>query len=178
MCEGYPVNCRHADVMFLGISAGRRGALVTKVPLTKDASGRLFQRCLGRLGFSMSGETSVKPDLRNCYVSNFVKGRCLDDRGNNRLPTEEEFLFWTPSVIAEIRRVKPKVVICLSILVFNKVLDLAKREGLEPQFAYAKHPSFYARHGGLAKDGAGAAAFEFMVREYRKIIQASGVETS
>src|SRR5712692_7170182 len=49
-CEGY--GSSPAKFMFVGISAGRLGARITKVPFTKDASGRIFQRCLGRLGLS------------------------------------------------------------------------------------------------------------------------------
>jgi len=40
-CEGY--GTIPADFMFVGISAGRLGALKTKTPFTKSASGRIMQ---------------------------------------------------------------------------------------------------------------------------------------
>jgi hypothetical protein len=91
--------------MFVGISAGRLGALVSKVPFTKDASGRIFQRCLNRLGLSESDEFSLKPQLRDCYVTNLVKSRVLTSKGLNRLPTVREMLDWLPCFIIDDRAI-------------------------------------------------------------------------
>jgi uracil-DNA glycosylase len=102
-CEGY--GCIPADFMFVGISAGRLGALVSKVPFTKDASGRIFQRCLNRLGLSESDEFSLKPQLRDCYVTNLVKSRVLTSKGLNRLPTVREMLDWLPCFIIDDRAI-------------------------------------------------------------------------
>ena len=159
-CEGY--GCIPADFMFVGISAGRLGALQTKVPFTKDASGRLLQRCLYQLSLSETGdEFSLQPVLVNCYITNFVKGRCLTDEGLNRLPTLKEFLFWAPTFANEVERVKPKQILCLSSQVFNLVRfrypSLAKQ---------LKHPRWYQSHGALSNH----QAFAKMVEDYGKVI--------
>lgn len=116
-CDGY--GCLPADFMFVGISAGRLGALLTKVPFTKDASGRIFQRCLNRLELSRSDEFSLKPVLINCYITNLVKSRVLTKKGLNRLPTQRELLDWFPYFVEEVAKVKPKKILCLGDLVFN-----------------------------------------------------------
>lgn len=110
-CQGY--GAVPADYMFVGISAGRLGALVTRVPFTKDASGRIFQRCLGRLHLSTSDEFSLKPNLVNCYVTNLVKARVLTKSGLNRLPTPKEVETWLPTFRAEVESLKPKLILAL-----------------------------------------------------------------
>src|SRR3990167_6074622 len=99
-CYGYGE--MPAKYMFIGLSAGKLGALITKVPFTKDGSGRLFQRMLNELGFSKSDEKSIKPELKNVFVSNLAKGRYIDEDGNNRLPTNDEIYDWYPYLESEI----------------------------------------------------------------------------
>lgn len=154
-CDGYgPIP---ADNMFVGISAGRLGALQTKVPFTKDASGRLLQRCLGELGLSQSDEFSMRPELWNCYITNLVKGRCLTPEGLNRLPTLQEVLFWLPTFIKEVERVRPKVILCLSKGVYQTV------RFRYPRLARPlKHPRWYQSHGALSNQ----KAFKLMVMDY------------
>ena len=158
-CDGYGII--PADNMFVGISAGRLGALQTKVPFTKDASGRLLQRCLRELGLSNSDELSLKPDLWNCYITNLVKGRCLTDEGLNRLPTMKEVLFWLPHFVSEVEKVKPKVILCLSQSVYQTV------RFRYPRIARPlKHPRWYQAHGALSNQ----KAFRTMVFDYAQEI--------
>ena len=157
-CDGY--GCVPADFMFVGISAGRLGALVTKVPFTKDASGRIFQRCLNRLELSRSDEFSLKPELINCYVTNLVKSRVLTTKGLNRLPTMREMLFWRATLLEEISKVQPKKVFALGSLVYNFL-----RRNTEVMPAFLKHPRWYQAHGALNPD---SKAFAQMVIEYGK----------
>ena len=149
-CEGY--GSIPADFMFVGISAGRLGALQTKVPFTKDASGRLLQRCLRELGLSKSDEFSLRPELLNCYITNLVKGRCLTDEGLNRLPTLNEVLYWLPSFVKEVETVHPKKILCLSQLVFQTVRF--RYPSIPPIARPLKHPRWYQSHGALSNEKA------------------------
>jgi len=162
-CEGY--GCSPAKYMFIGISAGRRGALLSKVPLTKDASGRLFQRCLGRLGLSSSDEFSIKPELNDTYITNLVKGRCLTENGLNRLPTDDEVAYWAPLLIDEIKKIQPKVLGLLGDFVQKKSVvipwPLIRDKHIGLGLFY--HPRWYASRGALK---IGSPAFEQMVTEY------------
>jgi len=162
-CEGY--GRTPADFMFVGISAGRLGALKTRVPFTRDASGRIFQRCLNRLGLSRSDEFSIKPDLVNCYVTNLVKARVLTQKGLNRLPTVKEIVYWLPTLREEVSQVKPKRIIALGKL----VLRWLRREYPSSLVNYVPHPRWYQAHGALAQ---GSRSFEQMVRDYKVALEA------
>lgn len=153
-----------SEFMFVGISAGRLGALKTCVPFTRGPSGRVFQRMLGRLGLSGSSEFSHHPKLRNCYVTNFVKGIILTASGLNRPPTREEMNYWYPTLWDEFDRVKPRVVIALGSLVGEYLGEMASFESF---LRVAKHPRYYHSHGALSS---GHPMFERMVTDFREIL--------
>lgn len=156
MCRGY--GSIPARVTFVGISAGRLGALKTSVPFTKDASGRIFQRCLNRLGLSESDEFSTAPVLKDCYITNLVKGQCLTNDGLNRLPEDGEIAFWWPHFQTEVERVQPKGILCLGSLVFQTI-----KPTYPVQARKLKHPRWYQAHCALSKD---SAWFNSMVFDY------------
>jgi uracil-DNA glycosylase family 4 len=157
-CEGW--GQKPATYMFVGISAGRLGALLTKVPFTKDASGRLFQRCLHLLGLNgSSDELCETPPLRNCYVTNLVKGRCLGRDGLNRLPTEEEVAYWWPHFQWELKLVQPYKLLSLGTFVKEHL----QQRGVDS--IYLRHPRWYQAHGGLNPL---KPAFTEMLLDYRK----------
>lgn len=164
MCYGW--GAIPAKFMFVGISAGRLGALITSVPFTKDASGRLLQRCLFQLGLSESGEHSTAPEYVDCYVTNFVKGQCLTDEGLNRPPTEAEFRFWWPTLANEIKRVQPKMIIALGKVVYDWLVGYLFQETDKVVVKVVKHPRWYQSHGALSN----SQSFRNMLDDYRKIL--------
>ncbi len=172
-CEGY--GSKPARVMFVGISAGQRGALISKVPLTRDNSGRLFQRCLKDLGLSESDERSERPVLKDCYVTNLVKGACLYKDGRNRPPTNEELVYWYPRFLEEYDQVKPRRLVALGHLVEEEIWngwphrDIDGLTELRAILHFVKHPRWYVMHGALAP--APNKSFLDMVREYGLAIQ-------
>jgi len=168
-CDGY--GCLPADFMFVGISAGRLGALKTRVPFTQDASGRIFQRCLSRLGLSRSDEFSIKPELVNCYVTNLVKARILTKQGLNRLPTVKEILFWIPTLRDEVSQVRPKRIIALGKLVSRCLWKQYPRSLVR----HVPHPRWYQAHGALAQ---GSRSFEQMVQDYKAVLEDSSLSDS
>jgi len=160
-CQGY--GQIHCKFMFVGISAGKLGALKTNIPFTKDSSGRLLQRVLKELGLSKSDEKSLKPELNNCWITNLVKGRILDDKGNNRLPNKEEIEWWKQYFVDEYNYVKPFRVIALGKLVYGELLD-----DVVTNMKLVNHPRWYASHGAInsKKD-----AWKQMLSDYKKVIQ-------
>lgn len=158
-CDGY--GSIPARFMFIGLSAGKLGALITKVPFTKDGSGRLLQRTLGVLGFSKSNEFSIKPELNDVYITNLAKGRYLDKKGNNRLPTNDEIYDWYPYLEAEISMVKPYAIIALGKLVYDTLNDAY------PNVIQAKHPRWYYSHGAVKATSVWSQA---MIREYGDLL--------
>lgn len=166
-CEGY--GSKPAQYMFVGISAGRLGAIKTRVPFTKDTSGRLLQRCLGKLGLSKSDEYSIEPNLTNTYITNFVKGVCLTDQRLNRIPTEKTFEFWWPTLKEEIEEVKPKIILALGKIVFEHLKIHPFTSSAATEIKYVKHPRWYASHGALANE----TKFNQMVEDYSKALKLS-----
>lgn len=173
-CKGY--GCVPAKYMFVGISAGKLGALRTEVPFTKDMSGRLFQRALYRLGLSKTAdEKTLKPELVDCYITNLVKGRILDDEGNNRLPMATEIAYWIPKINHEILEVKPWQIIALGNLVYNALIEYHNRGALVKfggEIVKAIHPRGYGSRGAISLTSEkGKASFEKMIADYRALLK-------
>ena len=152
--------------MFVGISAGKLGVLKTSVPFTKDSSGRLLQRCLGKLGWSESDEFSERPVLKDCWITNIVKGRILDEKGNNRLPTLKEIEYWWPTFDREIQTVNPERILALGDVVWNTLHRKLRFEYLN-RTVQAKHPRWYASHGAIKDD---SPAFKSMLTDYATLL--------
>lgn len=157
-CDGFgPVP---ASVMIIGISAGQRGALITRVPFTKDASGRLLQKTLFWLGLSKTAnDKTTEPELVECYITNMVKSRVLTKEGKNRLPNLKEIEYWWPHLKTEIKDVRPKRILALG----QQVHELLQRKGIEHRTV--KHPRWYQSHGGLSYTN--GDTFNLMLADYR-----------
>jgi len=69
-----------ALVLFVAEAPGRRGAAITGVPLTRDESGRRFDRFLALAGI----------DRDKTFVTNAVLCNPVDALGRNRAPTPRE----------------------------------------------------------------------------------------
>lgn len=164
-CQGYgQIQCKF---MFVGISAGKLGALKTNVPFTKDSSGRLLQRVLGELGFSKSDEFSLQPKLNDCWITNLVKGKILDESGNNRLPNYKEISYWWQDFVSEVEKVSPNYIIALGDLVF-KTINTTTSFHLTHNLKKMKHPRWYASHGAINKN---KSAWKEMLSDYKKVLQ-------
>jgi uracil-DNA glycosylase family 4 len=163
-CDGFGVkNCRF---MFVGISAGKLGALKTSVPFTKDGSGRMLQRTLKELGLSKSDEFSLKPELVDCWITNLVKGRILDDKGNNRLPNQIEINYWWNDFVTEFETVNPKTIVAVGKLVYDMIRNNMSYH-LQKDVRMVMHPRWYFSHGGIK---IGSKASQQMIDDYRKVL--------
>ena len=160
-CEGFGV--LNAKYMIVGISAGKLGALKTNVPFTKDGSGRLMQRTLNALGLAETDEFSLKPVLKDVWLTNFVKGRILDEKGNNRLPNSEELDYWSADFRDEYHRVQPKNLIAVGSLVRDWLTWIGFVD-----IKMVKHPRWYFSHGGIKQ---GSKASNQMIQDYKEVLQ-------
>jgi DNA polymerase len=111
--------------MFIGLAPGRRGADITGVPFTRDASGLVFQRSMIKAGFSLENDATVEnPRLQNGYVTNLIKCNPQDLRGNNREPNRDEIENCRSYLLSEIKCVNPSVIVTLGRTVTKEMIDI------------------------------------------------------
>lgn len=145
-----------ALIMFIGLAPGRRGADITGIPFTRDASGIIFQRAMIRAGFSFESDPkSEKPRLNDAYVTNLVKCNPRDEKGNNRDPNREEIENCRDFLLEEIKTVNPRVIVLLGKTVTREVLGVESKTfaGLHNQpiqlgdktYLPFYHPSYVGR---------------------------------
>ncbi|HEY8171751.1 MAG TPA: uracil-DNA glycosylase family protein [Dehalococcoidia bacterium] len=113
-----------ASVLFVAEAVGRRGGAVTGVPLTRDESGKRFERFLRVAGIERT----------SCFVTNAVLCNPIDDAGRNRPPTP-----------AEVARCRPFLERTLDIVRAPVVVALG-RVALESLRAVAPHGASLAEH--------------------------------
>jgi DNA polymerase len=128
----------------VGEAPGRFGADRTGVPFSGDRSGRFLRELIAELGLDAERET---------YITNVVKCNPRDERGCNRRPTTAEVDACRPHLEAELRLVRPRVVVplgslaCLA-LVGRQLREVrgepVQREGLLLFPLY--HPSYAASY--------------------------------
>lgn len=164
-CEGFGVIS--PKFMFVGISAGKLGALKTSVPFTKDGSGRMLQRTLKALGLSKSDEFSLKPELVDCWITNLVKGRILDDKGNNRLPNQAEINYWWKDFVTEFETVNPQTIIAVGKLVYDMIRNNMSYH-IQKDVRMVMHPRWYFSHGGIKN---GSKASIQMIKDYAEVLR-------
>lgn len=115
---------RNAEIMFVGLAPGRNGADITGVPFTRDSSGILFQESLIKAGFSSeTNSKTVKPNLKNVFVTNIVKCNPKDKNGNNRTPFKEEIRRCSGHFEMEKKLIRPNIIISLGKIATEYILD-------------------------------------------------------
>lgn len=137
---------RHAEVMFIGEQPGNEEDL-TGHPFVGPA-GRLFNDALEEAGI----------DRRKTYVTNVVKHFKWEPRGKRRIhkkPNAREISACRPWLEAEIKLVKPNVIVCLGATAAQALLGakfkVSKQRGqfiestLAPYIMATVHPSSILR---------------------------------
>lgn len=113
--------------MFVGICPGEEEA-IRGVPFI-GASGTYLREVLSEVGFLES----------DCYFSNIVQCRLVDEKGKNRLPTIKEMKFCGSLIQQEIIEKNPSIIIILGDLPIKYFLN-------KP--AATKHRGMLFKHGG------------------------------
>lgn len=126
-----------ARVLIVGLAPGAHGSNRTGRQFTGDASGSFLYPALYRAGFANQPESTNRDDgltLHDLYIT--ALGRCAPP-GNK--PTLEELNNCQPYLEREIGILKPKVIVVLGRIAFERILRI---------FAI-RDPSFKFFHGAV-----------------------------
>lgn len=105
-----------APVMFIAEAPGRRGGEVTGVPLSRDQSGRRFERLLSLAGLERAG----------VFITNAVLCNPRSPAGGNRPPSAVELAHCSSWLATQIALVDPRVVVTLGATALGALSRLEK----------------------------------------------------
>ena len=111
-----------ASVLVVGLAPGAHGSNRTGRNFTGDASGGFLYPALHRAGFANQALAESRSDgliLKDMYIT--ASGRCAPP-GNK--PSPEELNNCQPYLEREIEILKPKVVVCLGRIAFERILKI------------------------------------------------------
>lgn len=129
----------NAQVLVVGLAPGAHGSNRTGRQFTGDASGNFLFPALYQAGFASQAEAESRSDglyLKNMYIT--ASGRCVPP---DNKPTLEELNNCQPYLEMELKIIKPKVIVCLGRIAFERILKI-----------YAiKNSSYKFSHGATYK---------------------------
>ena len=124
-----------ARVLAVGLAPGAHGSNRTGRQFTGDASGGFLFPALHRAGFANQASAESRSDgllLKDMYIT--ASGRCAPP---DNKPSPEELDRCQPYLEREIEILKPKVIVCLGRIAFERVLRIYS----------ARHPEWKFGHG-------------------------------
>lgn len=111
-----------ARVLVVGLAPGAHGSNRTGRNFTGDASGGFLYPALHRAGFANQALAESRGDgliLKDLYITS--SGRCAPP---DNKPSPEELNTCQPFLEREIGILKPKVIVCLGRIAFERVLKI------------------------------------------------------
>ena len=111
-----------ARVLVVGLAPGAHGSNRTGRQFTGDASGNFLYPALYRAGFANQPDSTGRDDgltLRDMFIT--ASGRCAPP-GNK--PTSDELDNCQPYLEREIELIKPRVIVCLGRVAFERILRI------------------------------------------------------
>ena len=111
-----------ARVLVVGLAPGAHGSNRTGRQFTGDASGSFLFPALYRAGFASQPNATSRDDgltLRDMYIT--ASGRCAPP---DNKPATEELNNCQPYLEREIELLKPKVIVCLGRIAFERLLRI------------------------------------------------------
>jgi uracil-DNA glycosylase family 4 len=133
-----------ARVLVVGLAPGAHGSNRTGRNFTGDASGGFLYPALYKAGFANQPTAESRSDgliLKDVYIT--ASGRCAPP--DNR-PSPEELNNCQPYLEREIEILKPKVIVCLGRIAFERILRIYSTRSSVMKFG----------HGALYKLDSGA----------------------
>ncbi|HXD09424.1 MAG TPA: uracil-DNA glycosylase [Anaerolineales bacterium] len=124
-----------ARVLVVGLAPGAHGSNRTGRNFTGDASGGFLYPALYRAGFANQALAESRGDgliLKDLYITS--SGRCAPP---DNKPSPEELNNCQPYLEREINILKPKVIVCLGRIAFERVLRIYS----------ARNPAWKFGHG-------------------------------
>jgi uracil-DNA glycosylase family 4 len=125
---------RRASVLVVGLAPGAHGSNRTGRPFTGDASGGFLYPALYRAGFANQPEALRRNDglkLKGIYIT--AVGRCAPPANK---PSPEELQNCQPYLEQEIVWFKPKVIVCLGRIAFDRLLRMFSIRASGMEFAH------------------------------------------
>ena len=125
----------NARVLIVGLAPGAHGSNRTGRAFTGDASGGFLYPALYRAGFADQPTAVSRSDgltLKDLYIA--AAARCVPP---DNKPTLEELNNCQPYLEREIQILKPKVIVCLGRIAFERILRMC----------CVRNPSFKFAHG-------------------------------
>lgn len=123
-----------ARVLVVGLAPGAHGSNRTGRPFTGDASGGFLYPALHRAGFASQPDSLTREDglkLKDIYIT--AVGRCAPPANK---PTPEELQNCQPYLEREIEWIKPKVIVCLGRIAFERILRMLSLRDQHLEFAH------------------------------------------
>jgi uracil-DNA glycosylase family 4 len=124
-----------ARVLVVGLAPGAHGSNRTGRAFTGDASGGFLYPALHRAGFANQSNAERKGDglrLKDLYIA--AVARCAPPANK---PTPEELDNCQPYLLRELEILKPKVIVCLGRIAFERVLRILSIRDPALKFAHA-----------------------------------------
>jgi uracil-DNA glycosylase family 4 len=127
----------HARVLVVGLAPGAHGSNRTGRNFTGDASGGFLYPALHRAGFANQALAESRSDgltLKDLYITS--SGRCAPP---DNKPSPAELNTCQPYLEREIQILKPKVIVCLGRIAFERILKIY----------FARNAAWKFGHGAL-----------------------------
>jgi len=135
-----------ARVLVVGLAPGAHGSNRTGRQFTGDASGGFLFPALHRAGFANQARAESRSDgliLKDMYIT--ASGRCAPP---DNKPSPEELNNCQPFLEREIQIIKPKVIVCLGKIAFDRILKVFAVRNMKFSHGatYTFHPSSFIPH--------------------------------
>jgi uracil-DNA glycosylase family 4 len=124
----------NARVLVVGLAPGAHGSNRTGRNFTGDASGGFLYPALHRAGFANRPWAEFRGDglaLKDLYLT--ASGRCAPPANK---PTPEELNNCQPYLERELEILKPKVIVCLGRIAFERILRIYSIRNLGWKFGH------------------------------------------
>ena len=133
-----------ARVLVVGLAPGAHGSNRTGRQFTGDGSGRFLFPALYRAGFANQALAESRSDgliLNDMYIT--ASGRCAPPKNK---PTSEELSNCQPYLERELEILKPKVIVCLGRIAFERILRIYSARKSDFKFG---HGATYQLDNGM-----------------------------
>jgi len=123
-----------ARVLVVGLAPGAHGSNRTGRQFTGDASGGFLFPALHRAGFASQVSAESRGDgliLKDMYIT--ASGRCAPP---DNKPRPEELNNCQPYLEKELEILKPKVIVCLGRIAFERILKIFSVRGAVYKFGH------------------------------------------
>ena len=133
-----------ARVLVVGLAPGAHGSNRTGRQFTGDGSGGFLFPALYRAGFANQPSAESRSDgliLKDMYIT--ASGRCAPPKNK---PTSEELNNCQPYLERELEILKPKVIVCLGKIGFDRIRKIFSVSGTSAKFG---HGATYRLENGI-----------------------------